>query len=81
MNLVGNPAGQQLVKTIVLMAQNFNCSVVAEGIETAEQAKLLIDMSCDQGQGFLFSRPVSEKDFEQIVQSPAHPIEFYFNQS
>jgi len=79
MNLVNNASDQQLVGTIVLMAHNFNCSIVAEGIETAEQAKLLVAMSCDEGQGFLFSKPIPPKSFKELVQLPAQPIESYFN--
>lgn len=79
MNLVSNSSDQQLVGTIVLMAHNFKCSIVAEGIETAEQAKLLVQMSCNEGQGFLFSRPIARKEFEELVQSPSHSIESYLN--
>ncbi|MCA1766873.1 MAG: EAL domain-containing protein [Idiomarina sp.] len=79
MNLVNNVSDQQLVGTIVLMAHNFRCSIVAEGIETVEQAKLLVEMSCNEGQGFLFSKPIPQKEFEELVQSPAHSIESYLN--
>jgi len=79
MNLVSNSSDQQLVGTIVLMAHNFKCSIVAEGIETVEQAKLLVQMACNEGQGFLFSRPITQNEFEELVQSPAHTIESYLN--
>ncbi|MDV6316718.1 putative bifunctional diguanylate cyclase/phosphodiesterase [Idiomarina sp. HP20-50] len=79
MNLVSDLSDQQLVGTIVLMAHNFKCSIVAEGIETVEQAKLLVKMSCNEGQGFLFSKPIAQKEFEDLVQSPAHSIESYLN--
>ena len=38
--------------------------VVAEGVETEEQSHLLLDMHCDEMQGFLFSRPVPSEEFE-----------------
>jgi EAL domain-containing protein (putative c-di-GMP-specific phosphodiesterase class I) len=47
-----------LVSSIVGLAQSLNLTVVAEGVETAEQAELLAAMRCDEMQGFLFSRPV-----------------------
>lgn len=76
-NIVTSSSDQQLVGTIVLMAHNFKCAIVAEGIETVEQAQLLAKMSCDEGQGFLFSKPIPRKEFEELVQSPAHSIESY----
>ncbi|MGM0629535.1 MAG: putative bifunctional diguanylate cyclase/phosphodiesterase [Pseudomonadota bacterium] len=79
MNLVSNLSDQQLVGTIVLMAHNFKCSIVAEGIETVEQAKLLVQMACNEGQGFLFSKPIPKNEFEELVQSPTHTIESYLN--
>lgn len=79
MNLVNDLSDQQLVGTIVLMAHNFKCSIVAEGIETVEQAKLLVQMACNEGQGFLFSKPIPKNEFEELVQSPAHTIESYLN--
>jgi EAL domain-containing protein (putative c-di-GMP-specific phosphodiesterase class I) len=37
--------------------------VVAEGIETGEQAKILQEMNCQLGQGYYFSKPLAEEDF------------------
>ena len=48
-----------IVETIVRMAAGLRLDVVAEGIETAEQAAILEGMGCDRGQGFLWSRAVA----------------------
>jgi diguanylate cyclase (GGDEF)-like protein len=48
-----------LVRTIVSMAKNLGLVVVAEGVETAEQAKVLAAMGCDMGQGYHFGRAAS----------------------
>ena len=45
------------------MAQALNLSIVAEGVETAEQIELLKTMGCNQIQGFFFSRPLAADDF------------------
>jgi diguanylate cyclase (GGDEF)-like protein len=45
-----------LVRTIVSMAKNLGLVVVAEGVETAEQAKALAALGCDMGQGYHFGR-------------------------
>ena len=52
-----------LVKTVINMAHNFGLDVVAEGVETEKQFQTLLDYRCDQFQGYLFSKPLSEKVF------------------
>ncbi len=47
-----------IAKTILVMAQTLGFSVVAEGIETAEQLEVLRKNGCDIGQGYLFSHPL-----------------------
>jgi EAL domain-containing protein (putative c-di-GMP-specific phosphodiesterase class I) len=53
-----NAASHELVKTILAMATELGMTVVAEGIESEEQARSLNAMGCQAGQGFYFSRPV-----------------------
>jgi len=43
---------------VVNLGKNLNIKVVAEGIENMRQAKRLIELGCDYGQGFLFSKAV-----------------------
>lgn len=50
-----------IAKSIVNLAKDLQLKVVAEGIETEAQKQLLIDLGCDIGQGFLFSRPVPKQ--------------------
>jgi EAL domain-containing protein (putative c-di-GMP-specific phosphodiesterase class I) len=56
-----------LVSTIVSLAHNLDLKVVAEGIETEEEAKLLRLLRCEQGQGYLYSRPVPAEDFAALL--------------
>ena len=49
----------QIVKTVVALAKACNLNVIAEGIETEEQADVLIgELDCRQGQGYFFNRPI-----------------------
>jgi EAL domain-containing protein (putative c-di-GMP-specific phosphodiesterase class I) len=52
-----------LVTAIIQMAHSLNLKVVAEGVETREQAAFLRAQRCDQLQGFLISKPLSADAF------------------
>jgi EAL domain-containing protein (putative c-di-GMP-specific phosphodiesterase class I) len=54
-----NPVKKELVKAINQVGKNINATVIAEGIETKEEYKTLLDMGLVYGQGFLFARPGS----------------------
>ena len=56
--------GSALVSTIIDLAHALNLNVVAEGVETEEQSRLLRAMRCDEMQGFVFSKPVPVEIFE-----------------
>ncbi len=61
-DIANNSDAQAIAKTILLMAQTLGFSVVAEGIETAEQLEVLRSTGCDIGQGYLFAHPLSSKE-------------------
>jgi diguanylate cyclase (GGDEF)-like protein len=54
-----SPEGLSLVSTIINLAHSLKLKVVAEGVETEEQARLLRLLDCDEMQGYLFSKPVA----------------------
>jgi EAL domain-containing protein (putative c-di-GMP-specific phosphodiesterase class I) len=47
-----------MVTAIVQLARNLGMEAFAEGIETEEQHRFVVEAGCDRGQGFLFSRAV-----------------------
>ncbi len=51
-----------VVNTIVTLAKTLGLKVIAEGIETSLQRKLLSDLGCEAGQGYWFSKPVPAKE-------------------
>jgi diguanylate cyclase (GGDEF)-like protein len=57
------PEGMALVSTIIKLARSLKLKVVAEGVETQEQSRLLRLLDCDEMQGYLFSRPVAGEIF------------------
>ena len=52
-----------LVKAIIAMAQSLNKELIAEGIETKDQAKIIQKYGCNQAQGYLYSQPVPLPEF------------------
>ncbi|TWI69154.1 PAS domain S-box-containing protein [Pseudoduganella lurida] len=56
-----------LVQTVVTLAHNLEMKVVAEGVETAEEAKLLRLLRCEYGQGHLYGKAMSADDFSQLM--------------
>ena len=77
-DMTAGPDGLALVSTIVKLAHSLKLKVVAEGVETEEQSRLLRLLACDEMQGFLFSKPVPADIFEArfLVPPPAgahHP--------
>jgi diguanylate cyclase (GGDEF)-like protein/PAS domain S-box-containing protein len=63
-DMTGAPEGLALVSTIIGLAHSLKLKVVAEGVETEEQSRLLRLLSCDEMQGYLFSKPVPAEVFE-----------------
>lgn len=62
-----NPQNGEIVRTILMLARSLNMKVVAEGIEFPEQMRILQELECDFGQGFLFSKPVDHHAAAEIV--------------
>ncbi|MBS1190211.1 MAG: response regulator receiver modulated diguanylate cyclase/phosphodiesterase with sensor(s) [Rhodocyclaceae bacterium] len=64
-DMVLRPEGMAIVSTIISLGRTFNFRVIAEGVETEEQARLLRLLRCDEGQGFLFGEAVPAEVIEQ----------------
>ena len=62
-----------MAKTIVSMAANLGLDVVAEGVETEDQAAFVRMVGCQFAQGFLYSHPARSDEFQRIVSS-GHPL-------
>lgn len=56
-----------IAETIINLAHNLEISVVAEGVETTEQLQILKDRSCDILQGYIFSKPLMNNNYEELV--------------
>ena len=66
-NIPGNNGDVRMTKAIVYLGYCLGLKVTAEGIETKEQLEVLRETNCDTAQGYLFSKPVSEEEFEKLL--------------
>ncbi|MGD2119478.1 MAG: EAL domain-containing protein, partial [Chromatiales bacterium] len=65
---IANADHANLTRTIVAMADSLNLQTVAEGVETDEHRQFLMELGCDEMQGFLFSRPLPANQFLLYLQ-------------
>jgi EAL domain-containing protein (putative c-di-GMP-specific phosphodiesterase class I) len=65
--MMENEENLAIVRTIVALAQNLGMDVVAEGVETEDQLRLLRKLECENGQGFLFSTPLGGVQLDQFI--------------
>jgi diguanylate cyclase (GGDEF)-like protein len=74
--LSGGAQGVAMIRTILNLAFNLGVDVIAEGIETAQQAEQLLRLGCMRGQGYLFSRPMRPtRVVEMLQEKTAEPVE------
>ncbi len=64
------PNESAIASTILMLGQQLNLNIVAEGIENKEQLDWLNSNNCQIGQGFYFSKPVTQKEFEDNYIKP-----------
>ncbi|MDP4549402.1 EAL domain-containing protein [Alkalihalobacillus macyae] len=62
--LTHNVKSDQITSAIIAMSKQLNLHVIAEGVETIEQAQFLSDKGCDSIQGYFFSKPVTSEQIE-----------------
>ena len=64
-----NDSAMKILTHSVAMIKSLQLSIVAEGVETIEQANELMSMGCDYFQGYYYSKPVCAKDFIALLES------------
>jgi diguanylate cyclase (GGDEF)-like protein/PAS domain S-box-containing protein len=74
-DMTAGPQGLSLVSTIINLAHALELKVVAEGVETEEQSRLLRLLNCDEIQGYLFSPALPVETFEKKYLGAVVPVE------
>jgi diguanylate cyclase (GGDEF)-like protein len=67
-DITSDTADAAIVSAVIAMAHSLELTVVAEGVETAEQLDLLRQKDCDLIQGFYYSRPIAASALEELLQ-------------
>ncbi len=65
--MIINEKSRHVVDAIIKMAHTLGVEVIAEGVETAEQKDILVEIDCDYVQGYYYSKPLEPTDFVDYV--------------
>ncbi|MEI6893860.1 MAG: EAL domain-containing protein [Colwellia sp.] len=66
-DIANKPNNKSLVKAIIQMARGLELHTVAEGVEDTATADMLTDFQCDSAQGYLWSKPLTQRDFTRYI--------------
>jgi diguanylate cyclase (GGDEF)-like protein len=76
MTMTVNDQDAVIVRTLIDLGRSLGLKTVAEGVESQEARDLLTDYGCDEGQGYLFSRPVPAEQFNAwLARQPVRRID------
>lgn len=73
-DLPRDPNDIAITRAVVSMAHSLGFTVIAEGIETEDQERFLKEEGCDEGQGYLYSRPLPAREFEAWLTSQRYLV-------
>jgi diguanylate cyclase (GGDEF)-like protein/PAS domain S-box-containing protein len=68
---IDTPAGLNIVRAIIGIGHNLGMRIVAEGVETEQEATILESMGCDKAQGYFFSQPLAPANLASLLETTA----------
>jgi diguanylate cyclase (GGDEF)-like protein/PAS domain S-box-containing protein len=72
-DMESDPGDEAIIHAVINLGRSLGIKVVAEGIETEAQATRLIELGCDFGQGFLFSKPIAARRVPALLAAALAP--------
>lgn len=73
-DLATDSEDKAITSAIIAMGKTLSLTVVAEGVETAEQQTFLREQACDEMQGYYFSKPVAPEEFEALLRKGSNDV-------
>lgn len=70
-DLPGSDSDSAMARAIIALGKSLQLKVIAEGIESEEQQRVLHQFGCDLGQGYLYNRPLPASEIEKLLGEPA----------
>jgi EAL domain-containing protein (putative c-di-GMP-specific phosphodiesterase class I) len=74
MDIAHDSEDQAITLAIIALANTLKLTVVAEGVETVEQKRILRLNNCEKAQGYLFSKPLPSSDLRSIIETYSAPV-------
>lgn len=68
-NIQNDNIAHEIVSAVISIAKSKKIKTIAEGIENTEQEKILREMGCDYGQGYLYGKPMPAEQLEELMES------------
>jgi len=68
-DVLQHQSSTDIVRSIIGLAHNMKLSVVAEGVESPEQAQFLLQLNCEQAQGYFYSAALPPDEFAQLLRT------------
>ena len=65
-DFIGSARGQRIVEHTIQMAKSIGLDMIAEGVETKDQADFLQNCGCNTAQGFYYAKPMPVEEFEKL---------------
>ena len=69
--MLKNSENMSIVSSVISLAHALKLKVIGEGVETDEQCRVLLELECDEIQGYLVSRPVPANEVVRMLQQNA----------
>jgi PAS domain S-box-containing protein len=69
-SMVENRQSRKIVSAVVGLGHSLGLTTIAEGVETREQAEMLLSLECELGQGWLFGTPVPAEELAEVLRKP-----------
>jgi EAL domain-containing protein (putative c-di-GMP-specific phosphodiesterase class I) len=67
--MLTNPGDRAIVEGVIGLSKAFKCQVIAEGLETSEQGKALLEMGCNLAQGYAIAKPMPASEIPAWIKN------------